>query len=161
MIRVEIAAARQVATKTAPWSMPAFDEDLRVDEHDVDHREEGGHAGDELGADGGAVLGQAELAVEKAGKRTPALRRAGIGHVPAPVSIGPARHDSKSAALSFPPARVVWIPVACEIAAGSAGTIHEASSELIVAERGDLAWLLCRTPVIILPHWQVTWLLVP
>ena len=40
-------------------------EDLRVDEHDIDHGEEGRDAGDELGADIGAVLGQAEIAIEK------------------------------------------------------------------------------------------------
>ncbi len=39
-------------------------EDLRIDEHDVDHRQERGQTGDEFGADVGAAFAQAEGAVE-------------------------------------------------------------------------------------------------
>jgi hypothetical protein len=44
---------------------PGIAQDVRVDEHDVDHGEEGGQAGDELGAHRGAVLGQREAAFEQ------------------------------------------------------------------------------------------------
>ncbi len=39
-------------------------EDLRIDEDDVGHRQEGGGAGQQLGADGGAVRAQAEQAID-------------------------------------------------------------------------------------------------
>ena len=45
---------------------PGVAEDLRIDEHDVDHREERGCAGEELGANVGAVRLEMELALEKA-----------------------------------------------------------------------------------------------
>ena len=51
-------------------------EDGRVDEHDVDHRQEGGGASDEFGADVGAVLAKPELTFEKA-----AGSRCRIAHV--------------------------------------------------------------------------------
>jgi hypothetical protein len=40
-------------------------EDLRVDEHDVDHGEKGRDAGDELGAYVGAAFGETEIAINK------------------------------------------------------------------------------------------------
>jgi hypothetical protein len=43
-------------------------QNLRIDEDDVDHRQKGGEAGDELGADVGAVFGQREGTLQDAAR---------------------------------------------------------------------------------------------
>ncbi len=70
----QTAAATQVATNTAPLSMPALGENARVDEDDVDHRQERGQSGQRLGADIGPVCRQPEILIEKA-VRTGGLAR--------------------------------------------------------------------------------------
>ena len=64
MTEVLIAAATQVATKTAPWSIPVAQND-RIDEYDVHHREKRRYAGDEFGADIGSLLGKSEISLER------------------------------------------------------------------------------------------------
>ena len=61
---VETAAAMQVATNTAPLSIPGIAEDLGIDEDDVDHRQERGQAGNEFGTHIAARLVQAEPTIE-------------------------------------------------------------------------------------------------
>src|SRR5215475_7891377 len=57
-------------------------ENLRIDEYDIDHGQERGDAGDQLGADVGAVLAKAEIAVEE---RPLGGRRGRVGHARSPM----------------------------------------------------------------------------
>ena len=65
MRRVARALARQVATMTAPLSMPGQGQDGRLDEDDVGHGHEGGRPAEELAADGRPVLAEPEGPFER------------------------------------------------------------------------------------------------
>ncbi len=60
---------------------PRLSENDGVHEDDVDHRQKRGHAGNEFGADVGALLRKAEIAVQRGGEGSLILCVCPFGHV--------------------------------------------------------------------------------